>query len=134
MRLGSYCEKSFTLVDFTKIKDVQLEEGTQPTEYEPYFESKQTVYLNSPLLKGDEIVWKDNKIQHYHKMKTVVLDGSNDEINRSSVSNTDCVRYYIKTKDIKPTNTNNTNFINIYSDKFITNNPPEKMQTNYTTK
>ena len=62
------------------VSNWQLEEGTQPTEYEPYFESKQTVYLNSPLLKGDEIVWKDNKIQHYHKMGRVVLDGSDDEI------------------------------------------------------
>ena len=106
---------------------IQIEEGDTATEYEPYFESKQTIYLNSPLLKGDEIVWKDNKIQHYHKMKAVVLDGSNDEINRSSVSNTDCVRYYIKTKDIKPTNTNNTNFINIYSDKFITGISSEKL-------
>ncbi len=57
----------------------QIEEGDTATEYEPYFESKQTIYLNSPLLKGDEIVWKDNKIQHYHKMKTVVLDSSDDE-------------------------------------------------------
>ena len=43
------------------------------------FESTQTVYLNSPLLKGDKIIWKDNKLQHYHKMKTVVFDGSDDE-------------------------------------------------------
>ena len=43
------------------------------------FESTQTVYLNSPLLKGDKIIWKDNKLQHYHKMKTIVFDGSDDE-------------------------------------------------------
>ena len=43
------------------------------------FESTQTVYLNSPLLKGDKIIWKDNKLQHYHKMKTIVVDGSDDE-------------------------------------------------------
>ena len=108
--------------------NMQLEERDIATEYEPYFESKQTIYLNSPLLKGDEIVWKDNKIQHYHKMKTVVLDGSDDEeIKRSSVANTDCVRYYIKAKDIKPTNTDNTNFINMYSDKFITNMSSEAL-------
>ena len=43
------------------------------------FESTQTVYLNSPLLKGDKIIWKDNKLQHYHKMNTVIFDGSDDE-------------------------------------------------------
>ena len=59
--------------------DFQLEEGTKATEHEPYFESTQTVYLNSPLLKGDKIIWKDNKLQHYHKMKTIVFDGSDDE-------------------------------------------------------
>ena len=43
------------------------------------FESTQIVYLNSPLLKGDKITWKDNKLQHYHKMKSIVVDGSDDE-------------------------------------------------------
>ena len=75
-RTNSGFEEEYTNIEQC---DIQLEEGDTATEYEPYFESKQTIYLNSPLLKGDEIVWKDNKIQHYHKMETIVLDGSNDE-------------------------------------------------------
>lgn len=54
----------------------QLEEGTEATSYEPYFESTKTFYLNSPLLEGDKIVTKNGKVHHYHKMGKVVLDGS----------------------------------------------------------
>ena len=57
----------------------QLEEGTQATPYEPYKESIHTLYLNSPLLKGDKLVVHDGKLCHYHKMGMVVLDGSEDE-------------------------------------------------------
>lgn len=101
--------------------NIQLEEGTTTTTHEPYKESIKTLYLNSPLLEGDTIEQSGSNIRYVHRYKKVVLDGSEDEINRSSIASADCVRYYIKAKDIKPTNTNNTNFINIYSDKFITN-------------
>ena len=106
---------------------VQVEEGTKATTYEPYKESIKTLYLNSPLLEGDTIEQSGNDIVHNHRYKSVTFDGSEDEINRSSITNTDCVRYYIKAKDIKPTNTDNTNFINMYSDKFITNMSSEAL-------
>ena len=81
----------------------QIEEGDTATEYEPYFESKQTVYLNSPLLKGDEIVWKDNKIQHYHKMETIVLDGSADEglFVETSITNNNTLAFKYVNSQIK---------------------------------
>lgn len=41
--------------------------------------TSKTVYLNSPLLNGDELLTKDGKLYHYHKMGKVVLDGSSDE-------------------------------------------------------
>lgn len=59
--------------------NIQLEEGTQATPYEPYFERNQTVYLNSPLLKGDELVCKEDGLYHYHKMGVKIFDGSKDE-------------------------------------------------------
>lgn len=55
---------------------LQIEENTQATSYEPYFEHTQTLYLNSPLLKGDELVAKEDGIYHWHKMSKVVLNGS----------------------------------------------------------
>ena len=61
-----------------EVANIQLEEGTQATEYEPYYGSTKTVYLNSPLLNGDELLTKDGKLYHYHKMGKVVLDGSED--------------------------------------------------------
>ena len=59
--------------------NIQIEEGTQATPYESYKESIHTLYLNSPLLKGDKLVVHDGKLCHYHKMGMVVLDGSEDE-------------------------------------------------------
>ena len=58
--------------------EFQIEEGTQSTSYEPYYGSSKTVYLNSPLLDGDELLTKDGKLYHYHKMGKVVLDSSED--------------------------------------------------------
>ncbi|MBQ2409473.1 MAG: hypothetical protein II309_08585, partial [Bacilli bacterium] len=48
--------------------NIQIEEGTAVTPYEPYKETNTAVYLNSPLLQGDKIMVKDNKLCHYHKM------------------------------------------------------------------
>ena len=59
--------------------NIQLEEGAEATEYEPYCGTSKTIYLNSPLLNGDELLTKDGKLCHYHKMGMVVLDGSEDE-------------------------------------------------------
>ena len=63
--------------------DLQLEEGTQATSYEPYKESIHTLYLNSPLLKEDKIVVHNGKLCHYHKMGMVVLDGNSTILFRS---------------------------------------------------
>lgn len=56
--------------------NLQLEEGTTATTYEPYKESIKTLYLNSPLLEGDTIEQSGNNIIHVHRYKEVVLDGS----------------------------------------------------------
>lgn len=62
-----------------KKNTIQLEEGTVATDYEDYFERTTNVYLNSPLLEGDEIVMKDGELCHYHKMGSIIFDGSVDE-------------------------------------------------------
>ena len=58
------------------LNSIQIEEGSASTPYEPYYGSSKTIYLNSPLLNGDELLTKDGKLYHYHKMGQVVLDGS----------------------------------------------------------
>lgn len=63
----------------TKKDTIQIEEGTVATSYEKYYEYNASVLLNSPLLKGDELVMKDGELCHYHKRSKVVLDGSKDE-------------------------------------------------------
>lgn len=85
---------------------IQIEEGTQATTYEPYYERTQTVYLNSPLLKGDEIVCKEDGLYHYHKMKEVVFDASEDEgwelVIGSDKPNDPYYRYYTPLTDALP--------------------------------
>ena len=65
--------------EFVTIEDIQLEEGTTATTYEPYKEYTKTFYLNSPLLEEDTIEQSGNDIVHVHKYKTVTFDGSDDE-------------------------------------------------------
>ncbi|MBQ2407923.1 MAG: hypothetical protein II309_00685, partial [Bacilli bacterium] len=89
----------------------QLEEGTQATSYEPYKESIHTLYLNSPLLKGDKLVVHDGKLCHYHKMGMVVLDGSEDWIGNYAFSDKQTVRYM--TTDISNIKRSNSMYCNI---------------------
>ena len=74
-----YCNTADDVKGEVIYSNIQLEEGTTVTSYEPYFESTKTFYLNSPLLEGDKIVTKNGKVYHYHKMGKVVLDGGEDE-------------------------------------------------------
>lgn len=66
-----------------------------PPVYEPYFEHSKTVYLNSPLYKGDEIVWKEDGLYHYHKMGSRILNGSVDEkwVISTPLTNIGCTKY-----------------------------------------
>ena len=79
-------------VTYNHIIQVQLEEGTEATSYEPYKEYTKTLYLNAPLLEGDTIEEKDGNIYHMHRYKKVVLDGSkNKDINYSNgISTNNC--------------------------------------------
>lgn len=58
------------------LSTIQIEEGAQATSYEPYYRTTKTIYLNSPLHKGDEIVYIDGELKHYHKVDKYVLNGT----------------------------------------------------------
>ena len=78
---------------------IQLEEGTTATTYEPYKESIKTLYLNSPLLEGDTIEQSDNNIIHNHRYGKVVLDGSNYEgwiLHDNQSNDTSLIRFSIE--------------------------------------
>lgn len=51
----------------------QLEISDTSTTYEKPKQNKIKLLLNSPLLKGDKLVVKDGKLQHYHKMKQMKI-------------------------------------------------------------
>lgn len=71
-----YATYNYTTSPF---KWCQIEEGTKITSYEPSKEYNASILLSSPPLKGDEIVWKEDGLYHYHKMGKVILNGSDDE-------------------------------------------------------
>lgn len=53
--------------------EIQLEKGNSKTNYISHKSNKIKLLLNSPLLKGDKLVVKDGKLQHYHKMKQMKI-------------------------------------------------------------
>ena len=69
---------------------VQIEEGSTPTSYEPYKEDTKTLYLNSPLLEGDSIEVSGDDIVHVHRYGKVVLDG-NAKIEHSENESSDTI-------------------------------------------
>ena len=75
--------------------NIQLEEGIVATDYEEYFERTTNVYLNSPLLKGDEIVWRNGELCHYHKCGKSILDSSKSwSLNNANRENTISFQMY----------------------------------------
>ena len=115
-----------TKINSTDINfQLQIEEGTQATSYEPYKELIHTLYLNSPLLKGDKLVVHDGKLCHYHKMGMVVLNGSEDWT-KSGAPGTAICRFYTYINNIKLLNNNFESGVIKYSDKFRTDISCEK--------
>lgn len=104
--------------EYTNIEEcnVQLEEGTTATTYEPYKEYTKTLYLNSPLLEGDTIEQSGNNIIHNHKYNTITFDGSSDEKWTYWESNTELdsslISFYLPFTDYKD--------ITAISDRFLT--------------
>lgn len=106
VRFKFYCTRSASQIGDVIYADIQLEEVEelilQPTPYEPYFESKHNIYLNSPLLKGDTLECRNDGVYHVHNMGKVVLDGSRNW-NVNSVSGTvNNLRFSCIINNIKP--------------------------------
>lgn len=64
--------KNGTVLNNTILK-VQIEINNKATNYTMSKQNKIKLLLNSPLLKGDKLVVKDGKLQHYHKMKQMKI-------------------------------------------------------------
>lgn len=65
--------------DNVRIKNIQLEENSEQTSYEPYKESPFRIQLDSPLYEGDKIYLEDGELWEYRENAKVVFDGSEDE-------------------------------------------------------
>lgn len=64
---------------------LQLEEGLISTQYEPFKESTNTFYLNSPLLEGDTIEYINGQATHAHRYEKIILNGNEDWKLRTSL-------------------------------------------------
>ena len=80
--------------------DIQIEEDPQPdmpttpSLYEPYKEFNQSLYLDEPLLKGDEICVQNSQLGVLHKVDKETLDGSDDENWKLETTNTMTSRFF----------------------------------------
>ena len=93
--------------------NLQLEEGTVVTEYEPYKESIKTFYLNSPLLEGDTIEDIDGKATHIRRCKEIILNGSEQlGENNFTIARDNTVTRYMYLPNGKLSNTINSSFNN----------------------
>lgn len=75
-----YVGSGFYNITF-QISNLQVKEGTQGTDYEPYKENKRTILLDSPLRKVGEVadILDLENMKVSRKCKTIALDGSSDE-------------------------------------------------------
>ena len=100
------------------LSNIQLEEGSVATEYEPYKEYTKTLYLNSPLLEGDSIEVQGNNIVHVHRMDKVVLDGSGAITSHATIDGTK-MRWRVY-YDSKVKNLTDSSQIPLFCDKYKT--------------
>lgn len=121
---GYVCNLKTSVVITDDLTNYQVEEGTQTTSYEPYYERTQTVYLNNPLLKGDEIVYKEDGLYHYHNMGKVVLDENTKVTHNGDVG--DVSEYLIGEESDLFDNSSPTNLL---CDKFMVGQPSNNSQS-----
>lgn len=81
---------------------LQLERGTVRTDIVPYFESNHKLYLNSPLLKGDELICKPDGVYHVHNSKKIIITES--DMKTYTESDKPLIGITLDTKDKKNNN------------------------------
>ena len=64
---------------FDITREIEIVSRKQVVDFIPHKQNKIKLLLNSPLLKGDEIVCKEDGLYHYHKVEKELFDGSEDE-------------------------------------------------------
>lgn len=85
-RVGAIVGSNF---DLKLVTEIQLEEGTEATPYEPYKEFNQSLYLDEPLYKGNELCVHDGRLGYWKNMEKVVLDSS-DSIRIDTITENEC--------------------------------------------
>ena len=107
--------------------NIQIEEGTSFTYYEPYKEYTKTFYLNSPLLEGDTIEDINGKATHVHRRGSKLLDGSEEGWYLWDVSSslTNTIAFAMPTNGkngVNEADNSSSVFGNTICDKFIESN------------
>ena len=78
------------------VQDIQIEEGTEATEYEPCVESKTTtLYIDEPLTAGDILEYPKDNIPKLPTVKGTTIYTVETEVQPSNMS----VEYYSTRKD-----------------------------------
>ena len=123
-----WCSDRNVIMKYLEIGAIkfQIEEGSVATNYQQYYEETQSIYLNSPLLKGDEIVMKDGELCHYHNMEVVKVDGGENWVEYVDTQ-TNCRAFYMNRSYLSKNVQNDLCYGNIskYNDDFMIGNLKE---------
>ena len=93
----SYIRNSYDYNEYVLVRDIQLEEGTQATSYEPYIGHTNLIILDNPLRSigdiKDKLYIKEGMLYVDRKIGSVVLDGSEDWIYPTQVGSSSYYRF-----------------------------------------
>ena len=123
-----WCSDRKIIMEYLEVGAIkfQIEEGSVATNYQQYYEETQSIYLNSPLLKGDEIVMKDGELCHYHNMEIVAINGSENWVEYVDTQ-TNCRAFYMNRSYLSQNIQKDLCYGNIsmYNDDFMIGNLKE---------
>ncbi|MGU8983484.1 BppU family phage baseplate upper protein [Clostridium perfringens] len=94
-------------------KDIQLEKGTQVTQYEPYKCDKKDILLKEPLKEGDYVYEDNGQVKVYRDARKYVITGNEDWSQYTDNKNFACMGFFLQL---------NKNFDAKLGGKFICNN------------
>jgi hypothetical protein len=99
--ISSNLPTTYTQTVWVKDTDINKLTSVSGIEFKEYKENSVMINLSSPLLDGDKIEVVDGKLCHYHKMGSVVLDGSENFTYLVGGTKSDTTAYFIRVAPIK---------------------------------
>lgn len=97
-----YCESTdYNANLLVEADDIQIEEGTQATIYEPYKQDKKDILIKEPLKEGDYIYEDNGQVKVFRDTKQYTITGNENIVFNEKINN--LYKYYLVIENLKPT-------------------------------